>query len=112
MVVRMKPDGSLEPGWISLAITPAIKPMMMVQRMLMKSSWDYLGSRWLMDQRSLFKAVKAPLRSATGLAACICRRRLEFHARVCGAIRLGLAPFESRDGPARPGQWLARAGLD
>ena len=31
----MKPDGSLEPAWRNLAITPAMKPMMIVQRMLM-----------------------------------------------------------------------------
>ena len=30
-----KPDGSLEPGWRNLAITPATKPMMIVQTMLM-----------------------------------------------------------------------------
>ena len=30
-VVRMKPDGSLSPGMISYAITPATKPMMIVQ---------------------------------------------------------------------------------
>src|SRR6478752_4055315 len=34
MVVRMKPDGSLSPGIINLAITPAMKPMMIVQRIL------------------------------------------------------------------------------
>src|SRR6185503_11981180 len=31
MVVKMKPDGSFEPGVISLAITPATKPIMMVK---------------------------------------------------------------------------------
>jgi len=33
MVVRMNPDGSLPPGMMNLAITPAMNPMMMVQRM-------------------------------------------------------------------------------
>src|SRR3954470_13304789 len=31
--VRMKPCGSLEPGWMNLAIIPAMKPMMIVQMM-------------------------------------------------------------------------------
>jgi hypothetical protein len=31
MVVRMKPDGSFGPGIRNLAMTPAMKPMMMVQ---------------------------------------------------------------------------------
>jgi hypothetical protein len=34
MVVRIKPDGSLVPGMMNLAITPAMKPMMIVQSML------------------------------------------------------------------------------
>src|SRR5690349_18631048 len=38
MVVMMKPEGSFRPGMIHLAITPATKPMMMVQRMLMLRS--------------------------------------------------------------------------
>ena len=33
MVVRMKPRGSFLPGVMSLAMTPATKPMMMVQMM-------------------------------------------------------------------------------
>src|SRR6478672_2597550 len=37
MVVRMKPDGSLSPGIINLAITPAMKPMMIVQRILISN---------------------------------------------------------------------------
>src|SRR3954471_2542714 len=32
MVVRMNPVGSLSPGMMNLAMTPATKPMMMVQR--------------------------------------------------------------------------------
>src|SRR6478735_1449614 len=38
MVVMMKPEGSFRPGMIHLAITPATKPIMMVQRMLMLRS--------------------------------------------------------------------------
>jgi len=34
MVVRMKPESSLSPRMMSLAMTPAIKPMMIVQIML------------------------------------------------------------------------------
>jgi hypothetical protein len=30
-VVRMKPDGSLGDGWISFAMKPAMKPMMMIK---------------------------------------------------------------------------------
>src|SRR5918999_3694681 len=33
MVVRMKPEGSLSPGIMNFAITPAMKPMMIVQSM-------------------------------------------------------------------------------
>lgn len=36
MVVRMNPDGSLSPGMINFAITPAIKPMMIVQIILLR----------------------------------------------------------------------------
>jgi hypothetical protein len=35
IVVRMKPEGSLSPGVISFAITPAINPIMIVHMMLM-----------------------------------------------------------------------------
>src|SRR5215475_12095656 len=39
MAVRMKPFGSLlSPGIMNLAITPTIKPMIIVQRMLMSCS--------------------------------------------------------------------------
>jgi len=31
----MNPAGSFGPGWMNFAITPATKPMMMVQRMFM-----------------------------------------------------------------------------
>jgi hypothetical protein len=34
MVVRINPEGSLGPGCRNLAMTPATKPMMIVQRML------------------------------------------------------------------------------
>jgi DNA-binding transcriptional regulator YhcF (GntR family) len=34
IVVNMKPEGSFLPGMRNLAMTPAINPMMMVQRML------------------------------------------------------------------------------
>src|ERR1044072_7124342 len=35
MVVRMKPDGSLSPGMMNFAMTPAMKPIMIVQIMPM-----------------------------------------------------------------------------
>jgi hypothetical protein len=35
MVVRIKPCGSFRPGVISLAITPATKPIRIVHKMLM-----------------------------------------------------------------------------
>src|SRR5258705_10389458 len=37
MVVMMKPDGSLFPGMMNFATTPARNPMMMVQMMLIGS---------------------------------------------------------------------------
>src|SRR5262245_45411099 len=49
-VVRMNPDGSLGPGWSSFAITPAMKPMMMVQRMPIVFSVDR-GGRKLTSRR-------------------------------------------------------------
>jgi hypothetical protein len=38
MVVKMKPEGSLLPGVISFAITPATNPMMIVQIISTESS--------------------------------------------------------------------------
>jgi hypothetical protein len=35
MAVRMKPAGSLSPGIMNFAMTPAMKPIMIVHRMLM-----------------------------------------------------------------------------
>src|SRR5947199_6788385 len=45
-VVRMKPEGSFGPGWMNLAMMPATKPMMMVQRMLMGCSCAQRITRW------------------------------------------------------------------
>ena len=43
MVVRMKPEGSLRPGIRNLAMMPATKPMMMVQRIDIYIPYGFLG---------------------------------------------------------------------
>jgi hypothetical protein len=63
MVVMMKPDGSLFPGMMNFATTPAKNPMMMVQMML-------IGLLRMFDDE--FRRVAA----VNDHQACICRRPL------------------------------------
>src|SRR3954451_3688342 len=49
IVVRIKPEGSLSPGVMNFAIMPAIKPMMIVQMMLITASW---AASWSLKQNN------------------------------------------------------------
>src|SRR4051794_23798269 len=103
-VVRTKPCGSLEPGWMNLAIIPAMKPMMMVQRMCHMgavlfcctgSGEPILGRKKLPRQPSVINLVHAHAARTALLARGRDTRNLE------------IAKPASEDGPAcrsRPGK--------